>query len=210
MTEKKLKEILDKNLLGNPNSMIDTETGLKAVFKIAKTAKNKGIDWALVGGVAMYIYGSPRLTKDADVIASAVLSELKPERPLGFGGNRYLVKVGKKEVPIDWIVRNDEAKILYQAALKEAVLISEIPIVTPEWIILMKYLAGRFKDQEDAVFLLRQKDLVNRKLIREHIRRVLGANAWLGYSIGLQRWYDIADGVITTEKEDYDPKARIE
>lgn len=155
MTEKKLKEILKNNLRDNP--MIDTETGLKAVFKIAKTAKNQAIEWALVGGMAMHLYGSPRLTKDADVIASAILSDLKTEKPLGFGGSRYLVKVGKKEVLVDWIVRNDDEKILYQAALKESIVIDEIPIVTPEWLILMKYLAGRFKDQEDAVFLLRQK-----------------------------------------------------
>ncbi len=210
MTKKELEKFLKKNLQNNPNPMIDTETGLKAVLKIAQVADDNNISWALVGGIAMHIYGSPRLTKDVDVIADNILADLKPERPLGFGGNRYLIKVGKKEVPVDWIVRNDEAKILYDAALKEAILLDEIPIVTPEWLVLMKYLAGRFKDQEDAVFLLRQKKLVNRKLIRENIRRVLGANAWLGYSIGLQRWYDVADGVITTEKEDYDPKARIE
>ncbi len=210
MTENEIDKLVERNLNSSSNQMIDTETGLEALNKIAETAKKNNIDWALIGGVAMHLYGSPRLTKDVDVIADNILADLKPERPLGFGGNRYLIKVGKKEVPVDWIVRNDEAKILYEAALAEAVLLDEIPIVTPEWLVLMKYLAGRFKDQEDAVFLLRQKKLVNRKLIRENIRRVLGANAWLGYSIGLQRWYDVADGVITTEKEDYDPKARIE
>lgn len=206
ITEKNVQNLIRNN----PNEMIDIETGLSALAKLVKTAGKNNISWAIVGGVAMYLYGSPRLTKDVDVIADKVLSDIKPERPLGFGGERYRVRTKNKTVDIDWIVRNDEAKQIYRAALEDAVLIEGVPVITPEWLIILKYVAGRFKDQEDAVFLLRRKKSVSRQKIRANLKKILGENAWIFYRVGLQRWYDIADGVIRTEAEDYDPKSRIE
>lgn len=85
--------MVERNMRNHPNPMIDTETALEALQKVL-SAKCPETDCALVGGVAMHLYGSPRLTKDIDVIASAVLP-LDAERSLGFGGARYRVKVGK-------------------------------------------------------------------------------------------------------------------
>lgn len=42
-------------------------------------------------------------------------------------------------------------------------MINDLPILTPEWLIILKYIAGRFKKQEDCVFLLSKKGLVSRK-----------------------------------------------
>lgn len=103
---------------------------------------------------------------------------------------------------MDWIVRNDEFKILFQAALKESVKIGEIPVLTPEWLVILKFIAGRFKDQEDAVFLLSRKDLVDRNLIKEKIIEHLGRAAWGLARHGYQRWYDIADGRSRDEERD--------
>ncbi len=204
MTEKEINQLVERNLRSNPNPMIDTETGLRALEKIAETAEKENVKWALVGGVAMHLYGSPRLTKDVDVIASAIL-DLEWERNLGFGGKRFQIKIGKKDIPIDWIVRNDTARKFYEQALQEAhKLSSGLPIITPEWMIILKYIAGRFKDQQDAVFLLKQKKLVNRRLIRQKIIETAGGEYWALVAVGLKRWYDLADGRITTEKEDYE------
>lgn len=204
MTKKNINELIENNLNANPNPMIATDAGLKALKKVTVIAEKADIQWALVGGIAMHLYGSPRLTKDVDVIASAVLN-LDSERNLGFGGKRYSVKLGKIEVPIDWIVRNDTARKFYETALKEAhKLPSGLPIITPEWMIILKYIAGRFKDQQDAVFLLKQKGLVNRRLIKKKITETAGGEFWALVAVGLKRWYDLADGRITTEKEDYE------
>lgn len=203
MTKKELKALVENNLRNNPNPMIDTETGLAALQKVLSSAKNQDKNWALVGGIAMHLYGSPRLTKDIDVIASSVLS-LDAERNLHFGGKRYRVKVGKKNVPVDWIVRSDTAREFYEHALKDAKELFGVPVVIPEWLIIMKYIAGRFKDQQDAVFLLKQKGLVDRKLIRRKITETIGSAGWSAFAAGLKRWYDLADGKITTEKEDYE------
>ncbi len=184
--------------------MIATDAGVRAVKKYVALAKKHNIDFALVGGIAMHFYGGPRLTKDVDVIASSILP-IEAERKLGFGGDRYRVPVGRIKVPVDWIVRNDEVRVYYQKALEEAYqLPNGLSIVTAEWLVILKYIAGRFKDQQDAVFLLKQKGLVDRKLIRRKISNLLGPGGWGAFAAGLKRWYDLADGKITTEKEDYE------
>lgn len=184
--------------------MIATEAGVRAVKKYAALAKKNDITFALVGGIAMHFYGSPRLTKDVDVIASGLLP-IDSERRLGFGGARYRVAIGKLDIPVDWIVRNDQARTFYEKALEEAYLLPNgLPIVTPEWLVVLKYIAGRFRDQQDAVFLLKQKKLTDRKLIRKKIVDSAGGAAWAVFAVGLKGWYDLADGKITTEKEDYE------
>lgn len=204
MTKKSLRKLVEQNIRKNPHPMIDTATGLEALERVAAIAASNNVAYALVGGIAMHLYGSPRLTKDVNVIASALLPRAA-ERRLGFGGARYQVKVGKRVVPIDWIVRNDTARKFYEAALADAYQSeSGLPIVTPEWMIILKYIAGRFKDQQDAVYLLKQKGLVDRRVIRRKIIAVAGREFWALVATGLKRWYDLADGRITTEKEDYE------
>ena len=68
----------------------------------------------------------------------------------------------------------------------------------------MKYIAGRFRDQQGAVYLLKQKGLADRRLIRRKIIATAGREYWPLVAAGLRRWYDVADGRITTEKEDYE------
>lgn len=203
MTTKELAKLVERNIKKNPYPTIDTETGLAALDRIAKVAAREKVEWALVGGIAMHVYGGPRQTRDVDVIAAKALS-LKSERRLSFGGERYRSKVGNKNVAVDWIVRNDEAKKFYKFALDEAVTVVGVPIITPEWLVILKYIAGRFKDQQDSVFLLKQKGLVNRRLVRKKIIETAGGEFWALIAAGLKRWYDLADGKITTEKEDYE------
>ncbi len=206
MTKQEIIQMVERNIRNHPNPMIDTETGVAAVLRVAELAKSRGIDWALVGGIAMHFYGSPRLTKEVDVIASAVLP-MEAEKRLNFGGARYRIRVGKKKIPLDWIVRNDTVDVFYEKALAEAYrLPSGLPIVTPEWLIILKYIAGRFRDEQDAVFLLKQKGLADRKLIRRKVTETIGRAGWGAFAAGLQRWYDLADERITTEKDDYEAK----
>ncbi len=99
MTEKQIKKLAARIDKIPRVAMIDGETALKAMKLVTKFADKKEIPWALVVGVAMSYYGSPRLTKDVDIIASKTL-DLVAERKLGFGGDRYTAKVGRKEVPL--------------------------------------------------------------------------------------------------------------
>jgi len=95
MTKKRLQELVAKNLQNNPNPTIDTETGLEALQKMIVIAERHNVACALIGGIAMHLYGSPRLTKDVDVVASSLLP-LKIQKRFGFGGARYSVKLGKR------------------------------------------------------------------------------------------------------------------
>src|SRR5882757_8425848 len=117
MSENEIIERVQKNV---ESPTISTDTGLEAAQKIGEVASRENIEWAVVGGLAMYLYGSPRLTKDVDIIASNYVS-LKANAPLTFGGNNYIVEVGKYKVAIDWIVRNDGYAKYYRAALENAV-----------------------------------------------------------------------------------------
>ncbi len=182
--------------------LLDDESAMETIETVGRLADENGIEWALAGGLAVILYGSDRLTKDVDIIASKKLP-LESEGSLVQGGERYTVKTSRKEVAVDWITRSDEAKKFYERALKDAVMIQETPILTPEWLVILKYIAGRFKDQEDSVFLLRQKDLVNRQKIKQMILEIGGNETWAAFKSGLERWYEIADGRKTPVKEGY-------
>ncbi len=198
MSEKELKEYIEKNR--QPHKMLDEESGLEAITKLSEIAEKSNVSWAVVGGFAMYLYNSPRFTKDVDIIANKRL----PVESLGSlvqGGEHYEIKIQKRKVPVDWIIRNDVAKKYYETALTEAFDFNGIPIVTPEWLVIMKFIAGRFKDQEDSVFLLRQDKLINRRKIKEHILRVGGQESWALAKVSLFRWFDIADGKIADGDE---------
>jgi hypothetical protein len=173
--------------------LLDDESATEAIKTVSKIADTNGVNWALVGGLAMAVYGSDRNTKDIDVIADKLLP-LENKGLLRQGGERYLIKTHKKEVAVDWIIRKDVFKELFAEALKESVKINDVPVLTPEWLVILKFIAGRFKDQEDAVFLLSRNGLVNRNLIKEYIIKNAGELAWGLAKHGYQRWFDLADG----------------
>jgi len=201
MSEKELIEYIQKNL--ENSSIIDTETGIAALKKIAKVAEKERVEWALAGGIALHLYGSPRLTKDVDVVSDEFLS-LEGKHRLSFGGISYEVKVGKKIVTVEWIVRNDDYAEYYRMALDDAVqLPNGLKILTPEWLVILKSIAGRSKDRDDAVFLLKNKDRLNRDLIKENVIKVGGEDAWRFAKLRFRELYDLADNTNTTEDKYY-------
>lgn len=113
---------------------------------------NQDFSFALVGGVAMQVYGSTRFTEDVDVVADedAGAPELRKIRPLGFGGTRY----SYHDIPVDIIVRNDGYRELYTDALKTAWALEPTGLVVdPEHLTVMKFVADRDKDKLDFQWL---------------------------------------------------------
>lgn len=202
MSEKELIDLIEQNLESSP--MIDTETGISAVKKVAKIADKEKVEWALAGGIALHLYGSPRLTKDVDIISDGFLS-LEGRHRLSFGGISYEVKVGKKLITVDWSVRSDDYAEYYRQALKDAVELSNgMKILTPEWLVILKSIAGRPKDRDDAVYLLRKKKTVDREIVRKNVVKVGGEEAWRFAKLRFQDLYDLADGKITVKEKYYD------
>lgn len=202
MSESDYQRIVEHIIQSVANPMIATDTAIEAAQKFGELAEQEQIGWALAGGLAMHLYGSQRLTKDVDIIASKDLA-LTAKHRLSFGGSSYSLQVGKYEVPIDWIVRNDGYEKFYRAALQEAVkLPNGLRIVTPEWLVILKFNAGRQKDLDDIVFLLRRKNLVDRPAVKRKVTEVAGEGAWLTMLAGFRRLCDLADGK-TTEPGKY-------
>lgn len=200
MSEQELIEYIQKNLENSP--MIDTETGISALKKIAKIAAKEDVEWALAGGIAMHLYGSDRLTKDVDVIALKRLN-LTAVNPIGFGGETYSVKVGKKEIHVDWIVREDSYRQYYIQALKDAAeLKNGLRIITADWLAILKYIAGRNKDNEDIIYLLR-KGYAAEKRIKENIIKTKGEDVWFAMLPNWQRLFDLSEGRIVERGKYY-------
>jgi hypothetical protein len=204
MSESEYQQLVERMLENTSVPMISSDTGLEAAQKIGQLAAQEEVEWAVAGGLAMYFYGSPRLTKDVDIIASKNLS-LTPNHRLNFGGSSYTLQVGKYAVQIDWIVRSDGYQKYYRAALKEAVkLPNGIRVVTPEWLVILKLNAGRQKDLDDIVFLLKQPKLVDRPTVKQKVVETAGEDVWLAMLAGFRRLCDLADSKTTEPSKYYD------
>lgn len=204
MSENDYQQIIERLMQGAAQPMIATDTGIEAAQQLGELAAQEEIEWALAGGLAMHLYGSQRLTKDVDIIASDHLS-LTPKRRLSFGGGSYALQIGKYEIPIDWIVRSDGYQKYYRAALKDAIrLPNGLRVVTPEWLAILKIIAGRQKDFDDVVFLLKQQKLVNRPTVKQKMVETAGEDAWLIMMPNFRRLCDLADGKTTEPGKYYD------
>lgn len=204
MSESDYKQLVERALQNTANLMIATDTGIEAAQQAGQLAAREEIEWALAGGLAMHLYGSPRLTKDVDIIASRDLS-LTPQHRLSFGGSSYTLRVGKYAVQVDWIVRRDGYQKYYRAALQDAIELSNgLRLVKPEWLVILKINAGRQKDLDDIVFLLKQTKLVDRPTVKQKVVATAGEDAWLAMLPNFRRLCDLADGKTTEPSKYYD------
>lgn len=179
---------------------IPTEVGIEAAEATAKVAGENGIACALAGGIAMHIYGFTRATTDVDMVAQTVLP-LTSHCELNFGGESYRVKVGKRTVTVDVIVRNDELKKIYEIALAGALETdSDLMIISAEWLVVMKHFAARAKDKLDLIWLLQQDGLVDRKLIERNLTKAVGKKSAFFIHKELQSEFDYADFLKHREK----------
>lgn len=190
--EKFLRELINKNS-ATEHHAISTDVGLKAAAIVIAIAKEFGIDWALAGGLAMHFYGFTRATKDVDVVAQSLLN-LNPVNKLSFGGVTYQVDVGDRTIDVDWIVRDDFFREFYDNALRDAIEMEDgWRYITPEWLVILKYIAGRSKDQIDLLWLLQQPNLVDREIVLEQMTEVLGEKGAALPIRELERFFAQAD-----------------
>lgn len=135
-------------------------------------ATPQNIRLALIGGVAMQVYGSDRLTRDADFVASDVPVTGGKEKPLSFGG----IKTEIAGIPVDFIVRDDDYKDLYDEALNTAIKSNDEPkvlVIRPEYLAATKLAARRDKDELDVKKLI-ALNVLDLDKTRDIIKRHLG------------------------------------
>jgi hypothetical protein len=149
-----------------------------SIALIKKMAEEQGFQAVLIGGVALQVYGSPKLTKDIDFALDQPIEDLgtlRETRPISFGGARYAAPNGTM---IDLIVRNDEYSKLYEDAIIGSIVTPEgIPIVTPEHLAAMKLAAGREHDILALKWMIRQPELLDIKKARALVYRFMGRYA---------------------------------
>lgn len=168
---------------------ITTEEGLQAARIIFEQAAKEGTPCALAGGIAMHIYGYLRATHDVDLFASKIL-DLPYEEKLSFGGVSHLIQVGERKIIVDVIVRDDFFRDFYEAALRDAYLTSDgWRVISPEWMVIVKFLAGRSKDILDLLWMLREPGLVNRDRVTQLLEQVMGKTGGQAALRGLEHYY---------------------
>jgi len=192
-----------KKVIVNSSKIKDslpTEIGIAAAEFAAKTADKNGIACALAGGIAMHIYGFTRATTDVDMLAQAVLP-LECVEKLSFGGESYNIEVQNRTVSVDVIVRNDELAKIYETALSQR---NEtdigINIISPEWLVVLKYFSARAKDKIDLIWLLQEDGLVDRKLIESNLIDAVGSQSAFFIYSDLKSEFDYADFLKQREK----------
>jgi hypothetical protein len=159
----------------------------EAVKQVAEIAKVDRAPVALIGGYALQLYGSDRLTGDIDVIGDRRAEGMLPGgKPLSFGGAQTRAPNG---VPVDLVLRDDVYANLYEEALDKSVRLKGVPmpVARPEYIAAMKLAAGRAKDMADLEWLILTKT-ADAKKARVVFSRTLGPYA-------AQEWDRLVDEV---------------
>lgn len=151
----------------------EIESGIDEVVSMARA---RHVDIALAGGAAMQIWGSERLTKDVDFLASDLIEDLRTLRPLSFGGVAAVTPAG---VPVDLIIRDDAYGALYEHALERATVLEGIPVrvVSAEYMAAIKLSAAREKDILDLHFLLTDAEDFDYKVASAIVELELGVFA---------------------------------
>jgi hypothetical protein len=143
------------------------EETARIVYEIAQGER---VPIALIGGYAMQLYGSDRLTGDIDIAAAERLKRLPRGKALSFGGQQTTVN----GVPVDLVVRKDDYAALYEEAIEKARAVTGVfyPVAQPEHLAAMKMAAGRSRDLSDLEFLIASKTLdvlKATKVIHKHL-----------------------------------------
>ena len=157
---------------------ISLSDGLAVAETLGQIARRERTPWDLAGGMAMQLYGFIRATEDVDIVTSRALRSVESQRQSSFGGETYHVELADgRTVEADWIVRDDDLAELYATALQEAVIIEGVSVLSPEWLVVIKKLSGRAKDEMDLLWLLRADDLVDRDQVIALLQRLYGRGA---------------------------------
>lgn len=124
---------------------------LSAVYAYRQT----GVRFALCGGLAAGVYGSPRATRDIDFLVG---NEAFVPGPLLIFAHPLPLQANGVAVDAIPLPDDKERALVLDKALTYARIDSSlgvpIPILAPEWLAFMKLAVGRSKDKGDVVAML--------------------------------------------------------
>lgn len=165
-------------LLERLNQAVDLLTALRA---------DNCIDgFALIGGLAVSAWSPPRATMDVDLLVVAKTEDLNHlVKALCAAGMPAELRCGGFDDPVPFLIRADFLDIIvatkkYEAeAVGESIAVNiagkEIPVVSPEYLIILKLKAGGPQDLADVRELL-ASNLVDKLLLSDLVKRYRVSN----------------------------------
>ena len=133
----------------------------------ARELTEQGIQFALIGGLAVNAHGRPRATTDVDYIVPRDAQE-----HLGVGGalSRRLgvVTLDYDGISVDCLLVRD---LFLLAELDTPVMVEGFPVVSVEALVYLKLIANRNRDERDII------DLIESGINTESVKAYLGENA---------------------------------
>ncbi len=141
---------------------------------IAAALRERDLPFMLIGGQAVLVHGQPRLTEDIDItlgidpsqlgtvldVCSALALDPIPEEVESFVAETFVLPAlhGASGIRVDFIFSTTayEREAIARAEHHELAGVP-IPFATAEDLILHKLFAGRARDWEDAVSVVRRK-----------------------------------------------------
>lgn len=130
-----------------------------------------GVDYALVGGLAVGIWGAPRATKDIDLLvrpedvarAKAAVSGCGytlEALPMRFSDGMEMHRVSKiaagQLMTVDFLLVNANLEGVWQSRESHEIENASVRVISRQALIAMKLSAGRPIDQHDAIKLTEQ------------------------------------------------------
>jgi hypothetical protein len=144
------------------------------------------IDWMVIGGQAVLVYGDPRLTRDVDITVGVGPERLDDLLAIiaGLGWSPLVdpeeftrqtlvlpCRVPESPLRVDLVLADSpyEAEALRRARDLGAERADGVRYATPEDLIIHKVIAGRPRDLEDARSVLLRRKEIDRNWIRRWI-----------------------------------------
>lgn len=139
--------------------------------QVVKALDQSCVDYALVGGLAVGVWGAPRATKDIDLlIRPEDLARAKESvrqigyqleaLPMQFSDGMQMQRVSKRGdgqlMTVDFILVNAQLEPAWQSRTRRDTDVVVLSVISREALIAMKLAAGRPQDQADAVKLTEQ------------------------------------------------------
>ena len=133
-------------------------------FDLVAELERRSVDHALVGAIALAVYGAPRATADIDILVRAedVPAALEAARARGFSiealPKRFAVGIevrrvtkleGEETLTLDYLLVNESLEPAWASRTRVATAAGDLRVISRDALIRMKALAGREQDLAD-------------------------------------------------------------
>lgn len=138
---------------------------------VVKALDQSGVDYALVGGLAVGVWGAPRATKDIDLLirpedAASAKEAIRQvgyqldALPMQFSDGMQMQRVSKvgagQLMTVDFILVNTNLEPAWQSRMRRDTDVFSLSVISRDALIAMKLAAGRPQDQADVLKLMEQ------------------------------------------------------